>query len=187
MSPICTEKTGSIGNRLVVEIASSRQLDGRWFGNDTEVSMHSSSDPDTAAWRFRNVQYAGSILLRPVFLLRNRYFLLVISLADFLYQIFPMSCPKCQEGFVLPGDPIGTIDRDFLGAYHASAPNGETSKHALIFLTDGFGLPLKNCKIMADNLAKRLECDVWIPDYFDGQFKQAVQGCPPRIFLRFTI
>jgi len=85
-----------------------------------------------------------------------------------------MSCPKCQEGFVLPGDPIGTIDQDFLGAYHASAPNGETSQHALIFLTDGFGLPLKNCKIMADNLAKRLECDVWIPDYFDGQFEQTV-------------
>lgn len=86
-----------------------------------------------------------------------------------------MSCPKCQEGFVLPGDPIGTIDQDFLGAYHASAPNGETSKHALIFLTDGFGLPLKNCKIMADNLAKRLECDVWIPDYFDGQFEHAAR------------
>jgi len=94
-----------------------------------------------------------------------------------------MSCPKCQEGFVLPGDPIGTIDQDFLGAYHASAPNGETSQRALIFLTDGFGLPLKNCKLMADNLAKRLECDVWIPDYFDGQFEQAL----PRIFLRFNI
>ena len=79
-----------------------------------------------------------------------------------------MSCPKCQEGFVLPGDPTGNIDQDFLGAYHASAPNSKTSQRALIFLTDGFGLPLNNCKIMADNLAKRLECDVWIPDYFDG-------------------
>ncbi|KIM36572.1 hypothetical protein M413DRAFT_449109 [Hebeloma cylindrosporum] len=80
-----------------------------------------------------------------------------------------MACPKCQEGFVLPGEPIGNIEQDFLGAYHASAPNGETSQRALIFLTDGFGLPLKNCKIMADNLAKRLECDVWIPDYFGGK------------------
>ena len=82
-----------------------------------------------------------------------------------------MSCPKCQEGFVLPGDPTGKIEQDFLGAYHASAPNGETSQRAIIFLTDGFGLPLNNCKIMADNLAKRLDCDVWVPDYFDGQLE----------------
>ncbi|KAF8955832.1 dienelactone hydrolase endo-1,3,1,4-beta-D-glucanase [Flammula alnicola] len=72
-----------------------------------------------------------------------------------------MTCPKCQEGFVLPGEPTGSIQQDYRGAYHAPAPNGEPSKRAILFLTDGFGLPLKNCKIMADNLAERLECDVW--------------------------
>ncbi|KAF9473998.1 alpha/beta-hydrolase [Pholiota conissans] len=81
-----------------------------------------------------------------------------------------MSCPKCQEGFELPGEPLGTIEKDFNNAYYSPAPSRETpSKEAILFFTDGFGLPLKNCKIMADNFAKRLNCDVWIPDYFDGK------------------
>lgn len=80
-----------------------------------------------------------------------------------------MSCPKCQEGFVLPGEPTGTIEKDFNGAYYSPAPSGTPLKQAVLFFTDGFGLPLNNCKIMADNYAKRLNCDVWIPDYFDGE------------------
>ena len=36
-------------------------------------------------------------------------------------------------------------------------------------LTDPIGLPLKNRKIMADDLGKRLELYVWIPDYFAGK------------------
>ncbi|KAH9480083.1 Hydrolase tropI [Psilocybe cubensis] len=89
-----------------------------------------------------------------------------------------MSCPKCIEGFLLPGDPAGTIEKDFRGAYHACprsadanevATSAEDAQRAIILLTDGFGLPLKNCKIIADNLANRLNCDVWIPDYFDGR------------------
>lgn len=77
-----------------------------------------------------------------------------------------MSCPDCKTGGLLPGEPTGTLSNQ--GAYLAPAPNHETSKRAIIFLTDGFGLPLKNSKILADNLAKELECDVWIPDYFAG-------------------
>ena len=78
-------------------------------------------------------------------------------------------CPKCKEGSFLPGEPTGSINADFQGAYFAPSPNKDLeSKRAIMFLTDGFGLPLKNCKIMADNLATKLECDVWVPDYFDG-------------------
>jgi len=80
-------------------------------------------------------------------------------------------CPKCKEGYILPGEPTGSINADFQGAYFAPSPNRDfllESKRAIVFLTDGFGLPLKNCKIMADNLATKLECDVWVPDYFNG-------------------
>ncbi|TFK34078.1 dienelactone hydrolase endo-1,3,1,4-beta-D-glucanase [Crucibulum laeve] len=35
--------------------------------------------------------------------------------------------------------------------------------------SDAFGLPLKNSKILADNLSHRLLCDVWVPDLFDGK------------------
>ncbi|TFK22945.1 dienelactone hydrolase endo-1,3,1,4-beta-D-glucanase [Coprinopsis marcescibilis] len=84
-----------------------------------------------------------------------------------------MSCPKCIEGSVLPGDPTGSIQPDFQGAYLASAPANSESTGAknfsIVLLTDGFGLPLKNCKIIADKLASNLECDVWVPDYFAGR------------------
>ena len=83
-----------------------------------------------------------------------------------------MACPNCVEGAFLPGEPTGTINSDFQGAYYAPGPLSDgtsTSKRAVLLLTDAYGLPLKNCKIMADYLAKRLECDVWIPDYFAGK------------------
>ncbi|TFK22946.1 dienelactone hydrolase endo-1,3,1,4-beta-D-glucanase [Coprinopsis marcescibilis] len=84
-----------------------------------------------------------------------------------------MSCPKCIEGSVLPGEPTGSIQPDFQGAYLAPAPANSGSNGAknfsIVFLTDGFGLPLKNCKILADKLASDLGCDVWVPDYFAGR------------------
>jgi len=79
-----------------------------------------------------------------------------------------MSCPDCTKGDFLPGEPTGSINEEFQGAYFSPAPGGELSKRAVLLFTDAFGLPLKNCKIIADEMAKRLECDVWIPDYFKG-------------------
>lgn len=39
---------------------------------------------------------------------------------------------------------------------------------AIVVLTDIFGLPLQNCKIIADALSARVGCDVWVPDLFNG-------------------
>ena len=90
-------------------------------------------------------------------------------------------CPRCKEGSLLSGEPTGSILGDFQGAYFAPAPEPQTEdagpsaesesrkKSTVLLLTDAFGLPLKNCKIMADELAKRLGCDVWVPDYFNGE------------------
>lgn len=80
-----------------------------------------------------------------------------------------MSCPDCITGGLLPGEPTGTLSTQ--GAYFAPGPVNEVNEppeRAVILLTDGFGLPLKNCKILADKLAKELGCDVWVPDYFAG-------------------
>jgi carboxymethylenebutenolidase len=89
-----------------------------------------------------------------------------------------MACPNCAEGEFLPGEPTGNIDPDFQGAYYAPRPTDRTSasKRTVLLLTDAFGLPLKNCKIMADELAKRLECDVWIPDYFAGMYRLLIMN-----------
>ncbi|KAF6759235.1 hypothetical protein DFP72DRAFT_150670 [Ephemerocybe angulata] len=77
-----------------------------------------------------------------------------------------MSCPKCVEGYELPGEPTGSIHADYQGAYLAPGPPDGQKGIAVVFLTDGFGLPLKNCKIIADKIAERIGCDVWVPDYF---------------------
>jgi hypothetical protein len=89
-----------------------------------------------------------------------------------------MSCPDCTTGGYLPGEPTGTFSTQ--GAYFAPAPalpeDSQVPKRAVLLLTDAFGLPLKNCKIIADNLAKRLNCDVWIPDYFAGTRGSVASG-----------
>ncbi|KAF8069024.1 dienelactone hydrolase [Lyophyllum atratum] len=78
-----------------------------------------------------------------------------------------MSCPNCIAGELLPGEPAGISSTQ--GAYLASGSvSNEPSKRAIVLLTDVFGLPLKNCKIIADHLAKEMGCDVWIPDQFAG-------------------
>ncbi|KAJ7167880.1 Alpha/Beta hydrolase protein [Mycena filopes] len=79
-----------------------------------------------------------------------------------------MSCPDCFRGAVLDGEPTGVIADQ--GAYFAAAPEGSTgtNKRAIVLLTDIFGLPLKNSKILADSFAERLKCDVWVPDFFNG-------------------
>lgn len=80
-----------------------------------------------------------------------------------------MSCPDCTTGDFLPGEPTGTTSTQ--GAYFAAGPQGDdASKRAVMLLPDGFGLPLKNSKILADNLSKRLECDVWVVDIYAGTF-----------------
>jgi hypothetical protein len=84
-----------------------------------------------------------------------------------------MSCPDCTNGGVLPGEPSGTFSTN--GAYYAAAPE-PTSKRAVLLLTDVFGLALKNPKILADGLATRLACDVWVPDIFDGITHSSVEA-----------
>ena len=77
-----------------------------------------------------------------------------------------MSCTYCYKGFALPGEPKGTmVGQD----YFAAAPNDATERtKAIILLTDFFGLPLPNPRILADQLAEQLGLDVWVPDFFNG-------------------
>ncbi|KDR77601.1 hypothetical protein GALMADRAFT_245751 [Galerina marginata CBS 339.88] len=100
-----------------------------------------------------------------------------------------MACPNCITGDILAGEPTGGIQADFQGAYFAPGPGEETSKRTVLLFTDAFGLPLKNCKIMADELAKRLECDVWVPDYFDGKplFPHEAMTLPDRAGVKLSM
>ena len=78
-------------------------------------------------------------------------------------------CERCVAGHILPGDPRGT----YVGsAYYAQAPERShtdgTPSRAIVLLTDIFGLPLVNCRLMADRFSDVLGCDVWVPDLFNG-------------------
>ncbi|KAF7797454.1 hypothetical protein EIP86_008651 [Pleurotus ostreatoroseus] len=76
-----------------------------------------------------------------------------------------MSCEQCTQGYVLEGEPQGTMVGDaYLRAASAEGP----SKAAVVLLTDIFGLALVNSKLIADEISKRLQCDVWVPDLFAG-------------------
>ncbi|PPQ72819.1 hypothetical protein CVT24_012895 [Panaeolus cyanescens] len=80
-----------------------------------------------------------------------------------------MVCPQCKDGQLLAGEPVGQILADYQGAYFTPGPENCSQKRAVLLLTDAFGMGLKNCKLIADDFAKRVGCDVWIPDYFDGR------------------
>ncbi|KAF5340564.1 hypothetical protein D9611_007301 [Ephemerocybe angulata] len=101
-----------------------------------------------------------------------------------------MSCPKCVEGYVLPGQPTGTIQPEYQGAYFAPRPENGQKDVAVILLTDAFGHPLKNCKLMADKIAAQVGCDVWVPDLFQGSPilpLSAMSAMPDRADQRPTI
>ncbi|KAI9510587.1 hypothetical protein F5148DRAFT_1178369 [Russula earlei] len=78
-----------------------------------------------------------------------------------------MSCPDCYKGFVLPGEPKGSM----VGLdYFTPAPKDATQRtKAICLLTDIFGLPLPNPRIVADHLAEQVGVDVWVPDFFNGK------------------
>jgi carboxymethylenebutenolidase len=83
-----------------------------------------------------------------------------------------MSCPRCQEGAILLGVPKGSTETGFLGnSYLSPAPTSDDTqtKKAVLIFTDAFGLNLPNPKLIADELANHLHCDVWVPDYFLGE------------------
>ncbi|KIP03729.1 hypothetical protein PHLGIDRAFT_37277 [Phlebiopsis gigantea 11061_1 CR5-6] len=92
-----------------------------------------------------------------------------------------MSCPQCTQGYILPGEPVGSMVD---GVYFSPAPEGASSTKAVFLLTDVFGLALKNNKILADELAKRVGCDVWVPDLFAGNPPVTVDELEPLLVDR---
>jgi dienelactone hydrolase len=88
-----------------------------------------------------------------------------------------MSCTYCYKGFALPGEPKGTmVGQD----YFTTAPNFATQRtKAIVLLTDIFGLPLPNPRIVADHLAEQVGVDVWVPDYFNGKPPADVNSLEP--------
>lgn len=82
-----------------------------------------------------------------------------------------MSCDHCTKGSIIEGTPVGSTLDEHDGAYFTPAPResgaeATTIKHAVVILPDAYGLAIPNPKIIADNMAKELNCDVWVPSIF---------------------
>jgi carboxymethylenebutenolidase len=79
-----------------------------------------------------------------------------------------MTRPSCHEGFLIPGEPKGSM----IGPdYFTPAPSDATERtKAIVLFTDIFGLPSPNPKIIADHLAEHVGVAVWVPDLFNGAF-----------------
>ncbi|KAI6041374.1 dienelactone hydrolase, partial [Pisolithus marmoratus] len=99
-----------------------------------------------------------------------------------------MSCPDCNRGSVLAGKPTGSIVKvDGTEAYFAKGPPSKSALFepkgsvAVVLLSDAFGLPLVNIKLIADKLANDLLCDVWVPDLFDGAPLLRVEGMETQL------
>jgi carboxymethylenebutenolidase len=77
-----------------------------------------------------------------------------------------MTSTSCRKGFLIHGEPKGSM----VGPdYFAPAPSDATERtKAIVLLTDIFGLPSPNPKIIADHLAEHVHVDVWVPDLFNG-------------------
>ena len=81
-----------------------------------------------------------------------------------------MSCPDCFKGSVHQhGTPTGAEETLYgKTCYVASAPATSTSKSAILFITDAFGLSLINNKLLADRYAAETGFKVVVPDIIPG-------------------
>ena len=62
-----------------------------------------------------------------------------------------------------------------------TAQTKAAKSRAIVVLTDIFGLPLQNCKIIADALSERVGCDVWVPDLFEGAYTPIHTSHPRKV------
>jgi dienelactone hydrolase len=93
-----------------------------------------------------------------------------------------MSCPDCFKGGVHHehGTPTGKEETLYgKNCYIASSPANSTSKSAILFLTDAFGLDLINNKLLADKYAAQTGFKVVVPDI--------IPGGPAPIFIMNTM
>ncbi len=80
-----------------------------------------------------------------------------------------MSCPDCFAGHVHDGTPKGTVEKlHGLDTYVSKPPEGKTAKGIIIIVSDAFGMPFINNKLLADHYAEKGNFLVYLPDFMKG-------------------
>jgi len=78
----------------------------------------------------------------------------------------PAAC--CVSGVKHEGDPVGEIKEIGGVKSYVSYPSDKSTKNAILFLPDAFGLEFVNNKLLADDFARAGYFTV-IPDIFEGE------------------
>ncbi|KAF9457820.1 dienelactone hydrolase endo-1,3,1,4-beta-D-glucanase [Collybia nuda] len=94
---------------------------------------------------------------------------LAITVSSAIAGVIPLT-DDCIKGVTFEGTPKGNIDTftiNGVATYVAKAQHSSNPNRALLLLTDIFGLPLVNSKLMADDFAAN-GFDTFIPDYLNG-------------------
>jgi len=89
----------------------------------------------------------------------------------------------CIRGSIHTGSPTGTMTNIAgLETYFSKTDN--FTGRAVLFLTDAFGLPFINNKLLADTYAKQANVNVYMPDLFEGDPvpESAIHGVPLTAF-----
>ncbi|KAL9061581.1 MAG: hypothetical protein Q9162_000113 [Coniocarpon cinnabarinum] len=82
-------------------------------------------------------------------------------------------CKDCVSGTIHDGTPTGRTEKLYDLDVYVAEPSSQP-KATIVMITDAFGWQLNNNRIMADNLAKKTECKVLMPDFFCGTAADAV-------------
>jgi len=94
--------------------------------------------------------------------------LVSLALVSSVLGVFIPLGEDCLKGVTFEGTPKGFMKTiNGVNTYVALAKRSRTPGRALLLLTDIFGLPLVNSKLMADDFANN-GFDTFIPDYLNG-------------------
>ncbi|KAF8065064.1 dienelactone hydrolase endo-1,3,1,4-beta-D-glucanase [Lyophyllum atratum] len=93
--------------------------------------------------------------------------LLAFLVSSVVGGLIPLT-EDCIKGVTFEGTPKGVMKTiNGVNTYVAKAERASNPRRALLLLTDIFGLPLVNSKLMADDFAAN-GFDTFIPDYLNG-------------------
>ena len=81
----------------------------------------------------------------------------------------PTTPADCCTGTLHDGTPVGRVETlHNFPCYITDPPLNAAPKAIIILIPDAFGWELPNSRVLADNYAKRLQCQVLLPELMDG-------------------
>jgi dienelactone hydrolase len=81
-----------------------------------------------------------------------------------------MSCPDCLSGRLHDGHAQGEETKLHGLDVYVTGPPVKKAKGIIVVITDAFGWKLPNSRFWADEVAKKGEWNVLVPDFMNGMY-----------------